>query len=81
MDEAIDLRDRRGRLIRLVTACALGLAITLIVMALINSAGVRKGDDPVSAVSPFLLGTGIFLIVTNVSHAAIVRIRRRLLAR
>lgn len=76
-DEAIDLLDRRGRLIRLAIAVAIGLAVTLGVLALIDSAGVKKNPDAISQVMPFILGAALFALVTTGALRAINAITRR----
>ena len=63
-DEAIDLLDRRGRLIRFGIALAIGLAITIAVLVLIDTAGVKQNPDAISQVMPFILGAALLALTT-----------------
>lgn len=77
-DPAIDLRDRRGRLIRLVIASAIGLVMTLVVLSQIESVGVAHNPDPISQASPALLGIAMFVTITSVALGIIDAISRRI---
>jgi len=73
----IDLLDRRGRLVRLVVAATIGLATTLGIMHLIRGVARKPNPDAISQVSPFLLGTALFALISYGAFAAISAIHKR----
>jgi hypothetical protein len=77
-DEMIDLCDRRGRLIRLAIAIAVGAIVTLAIMSMILSAGVKQNPDAISQMMPFLLGAAVFVVSTVLALAGVKAIARRL---
>jgi len=76
----VDILDRRGRLVRLSIAVAIGAAVTTVVMLGILAAGVHKNPDAISQMMPFLLGAATFALTTTLALSgvtAVVRKRRR----
>lgn len=73
----IDLLDRRGRLVRLVVAATIGLAITLGLMWLISGVARKPNADAISQVSPFLLGTAMFAVISYGVFAGLTRLQKR----
>ena len=78
MDDVIDLRDHRGRLIRLAIAVVIGAVLTVLLMILVRSLAETPNPDPVSSASVGMLAIGIFLAATGASLAIISAIARRL---
>ena len=76
-DNPIDLRDHRGRLVRLGVAAMLGLLVTAIVMHWIMSGSDAPNTDPVGASTAPLLAIGMFVTLTSLFAALITRFRRR----
>ena len=77
-DASIDLRDSRGRLIRLGIAAAFGLVVTIVVMHWINSVSPHGPNaDPVGSSTMPLLAIGMFVTVTSLGAAVLTRFRRR----
>jgi hypothetical protein len=75
MDHAMDLRDSRGRLIRLAIAAAIGAIVAMLVLRAI---GPAENPDPVASGSVAMLGIAIFVVITAVAHGAIAKLHRRL---
>ena len=73
----IDLLDRRGRLVRLVVAATIGLAVTLGLMKLIGGVARKPNADAISQVSPFLLGSAMFALISYGAFVAISAIQKR----
>jgi hypothetical protein len=73
----IDLLDRRGRLVRLVLAATIGLAATLGLMRLIGGVARKPNADAISQVSPFLLGSAMFALISYGAFVAISAIQKR----
>ena len=76
-DGSIDLLDRRGRLIALVIAGVIGLAASLGLLLVINSAGVHKNDDAISRITPVLLGMGFFAVISSAAFKIVIAIRKK----
>ena len=63
-DGSIDLRDSRGRLVRLGIATAIGLCVTVVVMHFINAWSRPPNGDPVGSSAVPLLAIGVFVVTT-----------------
>jgi hypothetical protein len=63
MDD-IDLRDSRGRLIKLGISAAIALVVTVVVMHLINGWSRPANSDPVGSSTVPLLAIGVFVVTT-----------------
>ena len=78
MDEgSIDLRDHRGRLVRLAIAVAAGLAITIVSMRWIRSDSVKPNTDPVGGSSVALLAIAIFVVTSMLALSIVTKLARR----
>ena len=77
MDDSIDLRDSRGRLVRLGIAAAIGLLVTFVAMHWINGWSRAPNADPVGASELPLLAIGVFVVVTAVMTGVIARVWKR----
>lgn len=78
MDEPpIDLRDRRGRLLRLAAATVIGAVLTVGIALVVGSSAGDTNTDPISRSSQFVTVVAVFLAATLGSHAVITRIARR----
>jgi uncharacterized membrane protein YdjX (TVP38/TMEM64 family) len=73
----IDLRDRRGRLIRFAIAVAIGMVVTIVAMNLIAMASISPNSDPVGGSSVILLAIGIFVTTSAASLTAISALARK----
>ena len=71
----VDLRDTRGRLIRLATAAAIALAVTLVVMRYVATG--TPNSDPVGASTVGLLAIFVFVVTTALVSAVIAKVRNR----
>ena len=76
MDELVDLRDHRGRLVRLGIAAAVALVVTIVVMHAINSWSRPANADPVGSSAVPLLAIGMFVVTTAVVTGVLARFRR-----
>ena len=72
-----DLLDRRGRLVRLAIASAIGLVITLGIMHLIQGVARKPNPDAISQASPIFLGLAMFVVISYGVFAAITRLKKR----
>lgn len=75
----VDLRDTRGRLLRLATAVALGALITVLAMAGMRSVSGEPNGDPVGGSMIGFVGLLVF-VLTSAAVAgtmSFVRSRRR----
>lgn len=75
MDESTDLRNTRGRLIKLAIAAAIGGVLTLFTMLGITSTGRGPNTDPVGASIMPLLGVAVFVVTTSFAHKFIAKKR------
>lgn len=73
----VDLLDRRGRLIRLIIAIAVGAAVTIVVMRAIASVSIEPNRDPVGGSSVALLSIFVFVLSSVAALAAVTAIARR----
>lgn len=73
----VDILDRRGRLVRLLVAATVGLALTLLVMRLISGVARAPNADAISQVSPFLLGTALFALISSGVFAGLSALKKR----
>jgi hypothetical protein len=80
-DDSFDLLDRRGRLIALIIAAVIGLAVSLGILWAISATGVKQNGDALSRTMPALLGMGIFAVTSNLAFRAVIAIRKRRSAR
>ena len=78
MDDTIDLRDHRGRLIRIALAVVIGAVLTVLMMSLVRSLAEIPNPDPVSGASVGMLAIGIFVVMSGATLAIITAIARRL---
>ena len=76
-DSSIDLRDHRGRLVRLGIAAAIALVVTFVVIHWINSVSRAPNADPVGSSTVPLLAIGMFVTTTLLLTAVFTRLRRR----
>lgn len=74
MDD-LDLRDTRGRLIRLAIAIVAGVCLTVICMRCIGSISPAPNKDPVGGSSVGLLAIAMFVVSTGLAHSALSRLR------
>ncbi len=79
--DVIDLRDRRGRLIRFVLAVAIGAVVSFVTMQLIASVSISPNSDPVGGSSVILLAIAIFVVTSAAALTAISAVARRLARR
>jgi hypothetical protein len=77
MDDGLDLRDQRGRLVRLGISAAIGIAVTAVVMHLIGQSGPPANTDPVGASTVPLLAIAVFVVVTAFVSTVLARIATR----
>src|SRR6267142_4328771 len=63
MDD-IDLRNARGRLIKLAISAAIALVVTVVVMHVITAWSRPPNSDPVGAATVPLLAIGVFVVTT-----------------
>jgi hypothetical protein len=75
MDESTDLRNTRGRLIKLAIAAAIGGVLTVFTMLGITNTGRGPNPDPVGASIIPLLGVAIFVVTTSFAHKFISKKR------
>jgi hypothetical protein len=76
MDESTtDLRNTRGRLIKLAIAAAIGGVLTLFTMLSITSTGRGANSDPIGQSIMPLLGIAIFVVTTSLAHKVIAKRR------
>ena len=73
----LDILDRRGRLVRLAIAVAIGAGGTAGVMLGILAAGVHKNPDAISQMMPFLLGAATFALTTTLALSAVAAVARK----
>ena len=73
----IDLLDRRGRLVRLVIAATIGLAISLGLLHLIRGVARKPNEDVISQASPVLLGMAMFAVFSWLAASAITAIQKK----
>jgi hypothetical protein len=76
-DLSHDVRDHRGRLIRLAVAIVIGAVVTIVAMRWIHSVSAPVNSDPVATSSVGLLAIAIFVVTTAFAAAMIARFRRR----
>ena len=76
-DSMLDLRDSRGRLIRLGVAVAIGFAITFVAMHWINNWSRAPNADPVGASELPLLAIGVFVVTTAFVAGVLARVWKR----
>jgi hypothetical protein len=79
-ETSIDLRDHRGRLVRLITAVAIGITAAVLVMAAILSIAATPDDDPVSGASVGVFAIALAVFATLLAHwtiGLVARMRRR----
>ena len=78
MDELhVDLRDTRGRLIRLATAVAIGAVITVFAMRWIVSVSDDPNGDPVGGSMVGLVAILVFVLTSVAALGGLVMIQRR----
>jgi hypothetical protein len=79
MDESsIDLRDHRGRLVRLSVAVAIGIAAALVAMQAIRSVAATPEADPVSGASVAVFTIALAVFASLLAHWTIAFAARRL---
>jgi hypothetical protein len=79
MDESsIDLRDHRGRLVRLIAAVAIGIVATVIAMLGIRSVAEAPEADPVSGASVGVFSIALAVFASLLAHWMIGFVARRL---
>ena len=71
-----DIRDRRGRLRRLLIAATIGGAITAAGLYGILAVAVEPNKDPVAGASVVMLGIAMFVVATAVTLGIIGRLPR-----
>jgi hypothetical protein len=65
MDEQVDLRNTRPRLIRFGIACLIGAVLTFFtIKAMLSAGGHGPNKDPIGASLVWLLAIGIFVVTT-----------------
>jgi hypothetical protein len=74
MDDATDLRNTRGRLIKLAIAAVIGGVLTFFTMLAMTSTG-KGNPDPVGASIMPLLGVAIFVVTTGFAHRIVSKKR------
>lgn len=76
MDDApTDLRNTRGRLIKLAIAAAIGGVLTFFTLLAMMSSGRGPNHDPVGASIMPLLGVFIFVLTTAAAHRIVSKKR------
>jgi len=76
MDDAPDLLDTRGRVIRLAVAAVCGLVLAMVVFGLIRSVAVPPNGDPISKLGGIELALGLFLVFTAIVQAVLTKVAR-----
>jgi len=76
-DSSLDLRDSRGRLVRLGIAAAIALLVTIVAMSWINSWSRAPNADPVGASELPLLGIAVFVVLTAFVSGVLTRVWKR----
>jgi hypothetical protein len=72
----IDLRDQRGRLVRLVAGVAIGAVATVVVLTAILAASARPNADPVGQSSVGLLAIAVFVVASLLATNALGALAR-----
>ena len=67
-DGSLDIRNTRGRLIKLAIAAAIGGVLTFFTVMAMMSTGRGPNHDPVGASIMPLLGVAIFVMTTSMAH-------------
>jgi len=67
-DGSLDIRNTRGRLIKLAIAAAIGGVLTFFTVLAMSSSGRGPNHDPVGASIMPLLGLAIFVMTTAMTH-------------
>jgi len=75
MTDELDIRNTRGRLIKLAIAAAIGGVLTFFTMLAMTSSGRGPNPDPVGASIMPLLGVAIFVVTTMFSLKVISKKR------
>ena len=74
----MDILDRRGRLVRIALSLAIGLVVTLLVFAGMNSVMTREvNPDPMSQMGVIVVVSAIFVGVTRLALAILTAVSRR----
>ena len=76
-DASTDLRNTRGRLIKLGIAALIGGVLTFFTLMAMMSSGRGANQDPVGMSIMPLLGIAIFVITTSFAHKFISKMKRR----
>jgi hypothetical protein len=76
-DDRLDLRDHRGRLIRLGIAAAVALVVTIVVIRWIDGVSPAPNADPVGASAVPLLAIAMFVVITLFVVGVLARVSRR----
>ncbi len=77
MDEStIDLRDRRGRLIRLALAVTVGVLVAMVVYQWLEGVAVTPSSDPITKSSIAVTMIGVWVVASGVTLAALAGVTR-----
>ena len=70
-----DIRNTRGRLVKLGIAAAIGGILTFFTVMAMTSSGRGANSDPVGMTIMPLLGVAIFVVTTSMAHKIISKKR------
>lgn len=75
MTDELDIRNTRGRLVKLGIAAMIGGVLTFFTVLAMTSTGRGPNPDPVGASIMPLLGVAIFVVTTMFAHKIISKKR------
>jgi len=76
VSDEFDIRNTRGRLVKLAIAAAIGGVLTFFTMLAMTSSGKGANPDPIGLSIMPLLGVAIFVLTTSFSLKIISKKRR-----
>lgn len=70
-----DLRNTRGRLLKLAIAAAIGAVLTFFVIQAMTNSGRGPNEDPIGTGSVGILAIAVFVVTTLCAHKIITKKR------
>lgn len=70
-----DLRNTRGRLVKLAIAAAIGSVLTFFVIRAMTDSGRGPNEDPIGTASVGILAIAVFFVTTLCAHKLITKKR------